>query len=158
MSEFDTSGLLAARTGFGAVSSLLDDMRVRYKTFYDVTMESSTSTSYVELRSNNITGIETDDLIVMVSSINLSGDAAAFKIRCYLKIGSDASDPLFFTAPGASSAGEETPLTMMHFTTGESGTVACASYWQVQNAQGGSTMYSDRQLDKILVFKNGGEL
>lgn len=158
MTDFDTSSLLTSRTGFGAVADLLDSMRVRYKNFYDGSLESTTSSSFVELRSNNITGIVSTDLIIMTSTMNLSGDAAAMRIRCELRIGSTSSNELYSTTPGASTLGRETPLTMVHVATGESGTVACASWWQIQALSGGTTIYSDREDVHIFVFKSGGEL
>lgn len=159
MSEFDTSALLTARTGFGAVASLLDQMRPRYELFTDGTLESlATGSTFTELRSNNITGVEADDLIVVHSTINLSGDANDMRIRVELRAGANASPETYYSTNANSTLGRRGPVSILHITTGLSGTVAIASWWEIQAIGSGTTIYSDREHTHVLLFKNGGTI
>ena len=158
MTAYDVTDLLTSRTGFGAVAGHLQNMRVRHTSFFDNSVKNTTSTGLSTARSNNITGIVESDLVVVHKTFMYSGDTAGMRTRFFAGIGTDYSDDVYCTNAIALTNGLEHSISMVHFATGQSGTLAVVSRWAIQDKNGGTAVYSGAETTNVFVVKDGGAL
>lgn len=112
--------------------------------------KSTTSTSFTDLMSKNITA-ESDELIIVLAQAEVSNATVTEACRMLVDIGgTDGDIQARYLEQSASSGGNNATLTAMSMATGLSGTVTCKSEYSTSS---GGTIHSAAQALHIFQLK-----
>lgn len=153
MAVYDVNDLIGARAGLGNVHTHLEAMRARFDLNDASNITSTSSTSLITMATTQISGVETNEIIVAYFWTSWSVNNTSSGLSLQLDIGGSTSQTKLLKSDTTGTSGDRESATIMHVATGLSGTVDIDVNWSTRGGLG--TVYADSRSLIVFRLKNG---